>query len=849
MFKHIKAIYFALFLSPFAVFSQTHYCLRLGSTLIDGASKIVAGNSGNAFFTAVVGGPCSMNDQSADGNEKGMVLGSLDSTGTCTFLKKYSTTETIVPKALNLRNGNIAITFTFTDSLLYDNQLLSTPDGTSGIKSCVALHNEQGDQLFYQIISGNENVVVEDIVLVAQGVAVIAGRFTGTFTLEGNTLVSQGGEDYFMARIGNAQNIDWIVSGGSSDDEAITHLRLDNSGNMLASGIFESSIALGSTNLISFGEKDAFLSSVNLANGTFIWAASWGGSQNDKLGSVLQKDNFVWLTGSFSSELQCSSLGGTLSCEGGSDVYLIKVNAVTGEFLELMDFGGNGSENGTSLCISGNRIYLGGTHNEAFTVGNNIDIPALGASDVFILELNQAYEPVAGIGLGSAATDSLIGLIPWQNDQFIACGNFNGNTRFGNTSLSGKQQDVFFMTSNQELNIPPDLQVSTYHVGNSNLASNNINHLSVDALNRLWVSTADSGISVFDGDTWTNYNSTNSPLPNVINSSFHAADGKVYVGTPENGLFVYDGLAWTNYNTSNSQINSNNIKSITSKNPAIIWMGTPDIGCIRLNSTGFAPFNAGNSALASDLVVELDYDTNGGTWVGTKNGGICRFFAGSFTAFDTQNSNLPSLEVSAVHTDKNTNTPYAVTNVGVARYNGTNWELEDLGADFIGVPMNDFTTTPSAYVAAGGKKKGGHIRTPIVQRTVNTENLLFENEVIKVQSDSAANTFWMATASNGLVKIAIETPAFLKSHKTTLFYIAPNPAHSVINLQLASTKDEIQSLEVWDAMGRMLMHIPISGGNEFNPSINIEKLALGMYTVKARGKKGTYTSQFIKSAE
>lgn len=849
MLKHIYTLYCVALLSPLAVFSQAHFCLRLGSNFNDSGSKIVAGNNGNTFFTAAVRGACSMNDQSIEDVNNGVVLGGIDSTGTCTFLKKYSSPDTITPKALKFSNGNIALTFTFTDSLYYDNQLYSTPVSSAGIKSFVAIHNEQGEQIFYEILSGNEIVIVEDILQLDEGV-VIAGKFTGTFNLGGNVLVSLGGEDYFMAKISNTQTIDWVVAGGSESNEAITKLQLDNAGNVLAGGIFENNTIVGDVNLSSFGQKDAFIGSFIETDGTFNWAASWGGSQNDKLDVVLHKDNFVWVTGAYSNELQCSSLPTTLTCEGSSDVYLAKINAITGEFLQLLDFGGNGGENGTALCISGSTIYLGGTYDEAFTAGNSVDIPSYGASDIFILKLNEAYEPIEGIGLGSAASDSLVGLIPWQNDQFIAFGNFSGNGKFGNTTLSSKQQDLFLMTSNQELNIPQDMQVSTFHVGNSGLPSNNINHLAVDALNRIWVSTADSGIGVFDGATWTNYNSTNSPLPNEINASFQAADGKVYVGTPENGLFVFDGLAWTNYNTSNSQINSNNIKSITSKNPAIVWMGTPDAGCIRLNSIGFAPFNAGNSSLSSDLVNEIDYDTTGGIWVATKNEGICRFFGGNFNVFNTQNSNLPSLEVNAVYTDKNTNTQYAVTNAGVARYSGANWELEDLGPDFIGIPMNDFTTTTSAYIAAGGKKKGGTIRTPIYQRSVNTENILYENEVTKVESSSSGNTIWMATASNGLVKIDVETPsAFNSLHNTNSFSIVPNPANSIINLQLTSLKEPIHSIEIWDASGRMLKQFSTSGAIENTQSIDIKNIAPGLYLVKAIGSNDTYTSLFIKSTE
>jgi len=268
---------------------------------------------------------------------------------------------------------------------------------------------------------------------------------------------------------------------------------------------------------------------------------------------------------------------------------------------------------------------------------------------------------------------------------------------------------------------------------------------------------------------------------------------------------------------------------------------------VRLNAVGFGPFNTGNSALGSNTVRELDYDTSGGTWVATLSGGISRFFAGSFSVFNTQNSNLPGDSVVAVHTDRLNNTTYAITNNGVARYAGTDWQEEDLGADFMGVPINDFTTTPSAYVAAGGKKKGGTIRTPIVQRTINTDNVLYENEVLKVLADTNENVIWMATQSTGLVKVEIETTTSMDIlEKVDEILVQPNPVQNVLSIPCSKFGVFIEQIEVFDASGRLVLHEINLANTKTNIQLDFGAFPSGIYTIKATGENGISTGRFMK---
>lgn len=797
--------------------------------------------SGTTYHCGTSEGKLRLNTSSSEDETSGIYLSAIDQTGTANWLKKFSYSGYANAKALDVNENRLFLCGEFEGNLTFDTiQLFSNNGPTAFVAEFDTLGNVQWARSLFS--SGVMNSFA--IAALPQGGCVLVGSFEGTLAINDMMILSAGGSDYFLIDFLSNGNLAYFTAGGGEFNDGITSIKISNEGTRYVGGFYGNNANLGGIYYASQGQSDAFLAQINVQN-TWGWIKTLGSVNEDRINDLCLKNNSLAATGFISAS--CTIDGIELSPLGASDALLWVVNQANGSSELAKIYGESGEEKGTGICTSLNgNLFLAGEYTESFYADAQM-ITHQGLTDAFIFELNGGYFLANSQLIGSSGNESISGIAAIPGNSCVADGTFEKHCRFGQTAMSATQTDSYCMSFNQETTAVDGLLTSSFNTANSGLSSNNINHLSVDAQNRLWISTADSGINVYDGSNWTYFHSTNSPLPNAINSTFHAADGKVYIGTPSNGLFVYDGLEFINYNTSNSQIGFNHINTITSKTPGIVWMGTPDSGLVRLNSVGFGAFNTGNSALGSDVVRELDYDTTSGTWVATLNGGISRFFAGNFTAWNSQNSNLPGDSVLAVHIDKLTNTTYAVTNNGIARYSGTDWEQEDLGTDFIGVPINDFTTTPSAYVAAGGKKKGGTIRNPIVQRTVNTDNVLYENEVIKVLADTNDNVIWLATQSTGLVKVEIETTTGAeKPDNSAEIMVQPNPVQDVLMIPFNALGTFANQVEVFDSNGRLVLHECILDNTQTNIQLDFGAFPAGAYTIKAIGKKGVSSGRFMK---
>jgi hypothetical protein len=90
-------------------------------------------------------------------------------------------------------------------------------------------------------------------------------------------------------------------------------------------------------------------------------------------------------------------------------------------------------------------------------------------------------------------------------------------------------------------------QVLVYDTTNSGIPSNEIRALFFDKNDHLWVGTEDKGIGMFDGNFWTYYNTSNTPLQsNLINDIQQHFNGDMWFSTGD-GIAVLSGGNWTVY--------------------------------------------------------------------------------------------------------------------------------------------------------------------------------------------------------------------------------------------------------------------------------------------------------------
>ena len=287
----------------------------------------------------------------------------------------------------------------------------------------------------------------------------------------------------------NLKNFYWTLQAGTSSNDIVNDIGLDQSGNIYLTGYTQGSLSSTANN----GGKDVFLIKYD-TNGSLVWKNQIGTSSNDEgSGLVLDNDSNIIVAG-----LTYSGLDGN-SHSGSSDLFVLKYNE-NGTKLWSQQLGTNKIDYATDVDInsSGNSIIIGATNRGLDSNSNAGD----NKSDYFISVYNKNGAKQStnqygvlkndigyGIALDNAGNTYITGssensidgethsgkkdiflikfdssinkewskLIGTSNDDEGFCldtdslgnvyvtgyttGDFDGNTRFG----SGNDQDVFLI--------------------------------------------------------------------------------------------------------------------------------------------------------------------------------------------------------------------------------------------------------------------------------------------------------------------------------------------------------------------------------------------------------------------
>lgn len=113
--------------------------------------------------------------------------------------------------------------------------------------------------------------------------------------------------DILFAKIDLTGSIDWVKSiGGASDDE-LKSMCFDSSGNIYLGGEFSSTMIAGSVQLVSSGFKDVFIVRID-PSGNVLWGSKCGGTRDDTLSDMTERNGVVYLTGLYTLQTSFGSL-------------------------------------------------------------------------------------------------------------------------------------------------------------------------------------------------------------------------------------------------------------------------------------------------------------------------------------------------------------------------------------------------------------------------------------------------------------------------------------------------------------------------------------------------------------
>ncbi len=183
------------------------------------------------------------------------------------------------------------------------------------------------------------------------------------------------------------------------------------------------------TNFISTNAKDIGFVSKYDANGTNLWLAAmhhYSSSAVTTVNAVKSNATGVYIIGTFTNNFTIATpTATTLTSAGGTDIFVMKLDAATGAFVWAKQFGGAGNDTGVDLTFGESGfIYFTGM-SSGLTIGYCSPSPG-----VFVGKLNQGTG--ASIGDGGVINDPIsssltISSILFYNSKVLLIGSFVGS--------------------------------------------------------------------------------------------------------------------------------------------------------------------------------------------------------------------------------------------------------------------------------------------------------------------------------------------------------------------------------------------------------------------------------------
>ncbi len=263
----------------------------------------------------------------------------------------------------------------------------------------------------------------------ASGNVYTTGYFEGTMTFGGQTFVSNGGRDMYIAKHNSSGGLEWFQILG--EDAYDNGLSIACSGNDV--------YVLGYVNyqlyLMKYNSAGVVLWSRSVDNGT-INIFDFHEIETDASGNC-------YIAGSFEGYATIDNT--TLVSYGGTDVFTAKYNS-SGVFQWVKSGGGISSDEANGIGIDGNGdIYVTGNFRESVSFGSiNLSTPAnTGAS--FIIKYDQDGNEIRGTSFGGATYFDTRGIgVDAAGNSYIT-GGFKGTAAFGNINLANSGDMEIFI--------------------------------------------------------------------------------------------------------------------------------------------------------------------------------------------------------------------------------------------------------------------------------------------------------------------------------------------------------------------------------------------------------------------
>lgn len=233
----------------------------------------------------------------------------------------------------------------------------------------------------------------------------------------------------------------WVQHGGTIGDDVGRSIARDTDANLVVVGEFRNTMSFGGKSLSSAGGSDVFVAKLDGLTGDVLWAKRFGGTSDDAPSAVAVDDmRNIYVAGSFSGTVDFG--GGAIQSAGGPDGFILKLDAA-GAHGWSHGMGGSQYDVARALAVRGNAVVVVGEFQGSMTA-NGMTLTSAGNNDAWLARftIGGAYQWVKSVG--GTGTDVPNGVALDTTDNIVVAGTFGGMTNLGGLTLaSAGFNDVF----------------------------------------------------------------------------------------------------------------------------------------------------------------------------------------------------------------------------------------------------------------------------------------------------------------------------------------------------------------------------------------------------------------------
>lgn len=407
------------------------WSIRLGGTKRDSARSVAVDKDGNMFVgglmtgTVTVPGSPTMTAESNDA-----LLIKLTSDGRPVWARNFGGPGPDMIESVAVDgDGNVIVGGGFGEELVIGDHSLAASGSDDGF---VAKFDTNGKRLWAKRLGGMAEDNVQGVAVDAAGNVLVSATFRGNVSLGTERFLTEGIDDAYLISLAPDSSFRWIRKLAGPGVDYARSVTTDASGAIFWTAEFSQTAKVGSTPLQSAGNRDVALIKLS-ADGTPVWATRFGSLADDNVFDVaLDAGGDILLTGTFKETMTLGSI--ELKSAGEADAYVAKL-AHDGVPRWAKSYGTKTEDVGAAITADrfGN-VYAGGWFRSSVDFGGG-PLKSNGEKDIFLIKLSRDGEHRWSKNYGGKQVDYVRSLAMAKDDEPVAVGTFFLTANFGGDDL------------------------------------------------------------------------------------------------------------------------------------------------------------------------------------------------------------------------------------------------------------------------------------------------------------------------------------------------------------------------------------------------------------------------------